>query len=155
MAVQTNTRRIHKELWRQKNCSVESRPLLQTLKRGSLRVQSKYQRSLISEGIQSRWKLTTCTKHSWESSSQMSPEQGNRRNTGHSLATTLQDTAPAAITSAQECQNPANPLSQSTSHMDCLQTSTISAVTFAMTLCHHQRGGCRANSPLPKFYLAL
>lgn len=63
---------------------------------------------------------------------------GNRRNTGHSLAPALQDTAPAAIRFAQECRNPANPLRQSTSHMDCLQTSTISAVTFPMTLCHLQ-----------------
>lgn len=57
-------------------------------------------------------KLKTRTKHSWESSSKMGIEQGNRRNTGHSLATTLQDTAPAAIVFAQEYKSPANPLSQ-------------------------------------------
>lgn len=56
----------------------------------------------------------------------MGTEQGSRRNTGHSLATELQDTPPAAIAFAQEYKNPANALSQSTSHMDCLQTSTIS-----------------------------
>lgn len=45
----------------------------------------------------------------------MGIEQGNRRNTGHNLATTLQDTAPAAILFAQECKNPANLLSQKAS----------------------------------------